>query len=95
MIGEGSYPIDTVVAKAVDETGEEHSFTMIQKWPIKNALFEGEKVKPTQMMDTGERIIDTQFPLMKGGTFCTPGPFGAGKTVFSTTFPNTLLWISS
>ncbi len=41
----------------------------------------GEKIKPTKMMDTGERIIDTQFPLIKGGTFCTPGPFGAGKTV--------------
>ena len=81
VIADGSYPIDTVVAKAVDESGKEHSFTMVQKWPIKNALIQGEKIKPTQMMDTGERIIDTQFPLMKGGTFCTPGPFGAGKTV--------------
>lgn len=81
VIAEGSYPIDTVVAKAVDETGEEHQFTMVQKWPVKNALMQGEKIKPTKMMDTGERIIDTQFPLMKGGTFCIPGPFGAGKTV--------------
>lgn len=81
VISEGSYNIDTVVAKAVDETGEEHQFTMVQKWPVKNALLQGEKIKPTKMMDTGERIIDTQFPLMKGGTFCTPGPFGAGKTV--------------
>lgn len=81
QIHTGSYTSDTVVAKAVDETGEEHSFTMIQKWPIKLPLFQGEKIKPTKMMDTGERIIDTQFPLMKGGTFCTPGPFGAGKTV--------------
>jgi V/A-type H+-transporting ATPase subunit A len=60
---------------------EELSYTMVQKWPIKNALFEGEKVKPEHMMATGLRIIDTQFPLMKGGTVCTPGPFGAGKTV--------------
>jgi V/A-type H+/Na+-transporting ATPase subunit A len=81
VIPQGSYTIDTVVAKAVDEAGEEHSFTMVQKWPVKNALIQGEKIKPTKMMDTGERIIDTQFPLMKGGTFCTPGPFGAGKTV--------------
>jgi V/A-type H+-transporting ATPase subunit A len=81
MIPSGSYNIDTVVAKAVDESGKEYSFTMVQKWPIKNALLEGEKIKPTKMMDTGERIIDTQFPLMKGGTFCIPGPFGAGKTV--------------
>ncbi len=81
VIPAGSYPIDTVVAKAVDEAGQEHEFTMVQKWPVKNALIQGEKIKPTKMMDTGERIIDTQFPLMKGGTFCTPGPFGAGKTV--------------
>ena len=77
----GSYPIDTVIAKAKDEKGREHEFTMVQKWPIKNALFQGEKIKPFEMMDTGSRIIDTQFPIMKGGTFCTPGPFGAGKTV--------------
>lgn len=81
VIPAGSYTIDTVVAKGVDKAGEEHQFTMVQKWPIKNAMLQGEKIKPTKMMDTGERIIDTQFPLMKGGTFCTPGPFGAGKTV--------------
>lgn len=77
----GSYTADTVVAKAVDESGKEHSFTMLQKWPVKIALQEGVKVKPTEMMTSGLRIIDTQFPVMKGGTFCSPGPFGAGKTV--------------
>ncbi len=81
VISPGSYTVDTVVAKAKDESGKEFEFTMVQKWPIKNSLHEGEKVKPTKMMDTGCRIIDTQFPLMKGGTFCSPGPFGAGKTV--------------
>jgi V/A-type H+-transporting ATPase subunit A len=81
VIKQGSYPVDTVVAKAVDAQGVEHSFTMVQKWPIKIPLFEGEKVNPTKILDTGLRIIDTQFPQMKGGTFCTPGPFGAGKTV--------------
>lgn len=77
----GTYQPDKVIAKVVDEEGREFPLTMIQKWPIKNALMEGEKVKPTKMMETGSRIIDTQFPIMKGGTFCTPGPFGAGKTV--------------
>lgn len=81
VISAGLYSVDTVVAKAMGEDGKEYAFTMVQKWPIKNSLFEGEKVKPTKMMDTGLRIIDTQFPLMKGGTFCSPGPFGAGKTV--------------
>lgn len=81
VIAPGSYTIDTVVAKATDPNGKEYAFTMVQKWPIKNALVEGERVKPTKMMDTGLRTIDTQFPIMKGGTFCSPGPFGAGKTV--------------
>ena len=80
-IAPGSYNVDTVVAKGKDEAGKEYEFTMVQRWPIKMPLRCGERVKPTQMMDTGERIIDTQFPIMKGGTFCTPGPFGAGKTV--------------
>lgn len=77
----GAYHIDTVIAKARDEAGQEHEFTMVQRWPIKSPLFHGERVKPSKMMDAGLRIIDTQFPLMKGGTFCSPGPFGAGKTV--------------
>ncbi|OJU81269.1 MAG: V-type ATP synthase subunit A [Chlamydia sp. 32-24] len=81
VIKPGSYNIDTVVAKAQDENGKEVSFTMVQKWPIKMPLVHGERVKPSKMMDTGMRIIDTQFPIVKGGTFCSPGPFGAGKTV--------------
>lgn len=81
VIAPGLYPVDTVVAKAQDETGKEYAFTMLQKWPIKKVLMEGEKVKPTAMMSTGSRPIDTQFPILKGGTFCSPGPFGAGKTV--------------
>ncbi len=81
VISPGAYNVDTVVARGKDEKGEERSFTMVQKWPIKMGLLEGERVKPTQMMDTGMRVLDTQVPIMKGGTFCTPGPFGAGKTV--------------
>lgn len=81
VIQPGAYAIDTVVARVVDDQGKEHAFTMSQKWPIKVPLFEGEKIKPSQMMSTGLRILDTQFPVLKGGTFCSPGPFGAGKTV--------------
>lgn len=77
----GAYPIDTVIAKGEDEKGRLVEFTMVQRWPVKNALIEGKKIGPTQMMDTGMRILDTQFPILKGGTFCSPGPFGAGKTV--------------
>lgn len=81
VVKSGAYPIDTVVAKGIDEEGNEHSFTMVQKWPIKSPLFAGEKIRVEEMMDTGLRILDTQFPVAKGGTFCAPGPFGAGKTV--------------
>lgn len=81
VIKPGSYTIETVVARGVDENGVEHHFSMLQKWPVKMPLFEGEKIKPTKMMDIGLRIIDTQFPVLKGGSFCAPGPFGAGKTV--------------
>lgn len=81
VIQPGSYTIDTVVAKGIDDKGVERSFTMVQKWPVKLPLVQGVKVKASSMMDTGLRILDTQFPVVKGGTFCTPGPFGAGKTV--------------
>ncbi|MFZ0566311.1 MAG: V-type ATP synthase subunit A [Chlamydiales bacterium] len=77
----GKYNVDTVIARGKNEAGQELSFTMVQKWPIKMGLMRGEKVKPSRMMDTGMRILDTQVPILKGGTFCTPGPFGAGKTV--------------
>ncbi|MBI3211742.1 MAG: V-type ATP synthase subunit A [Simkania negevensis] len=77
----GSYTVNSVVAKVKDEKGEEHKITMVQRWPVKSALIEGKKIKATEMMSTGLRVIDTQFPVLKGGTFCSPGPFGAGKTV--------------
>ena len=77
----GAYTVDTTVAEGEDGKGQKVSFSMIQRWPVKNALMEGKKVRPDRMMGTGLRILDTQFPVLKGGTFCSPGPFGAGKTV--------------
>ena len=77
----GSYTIEETIAKVVDESGKEHSISMMQRWPVKAPLIVGEKVRGKKMMDIGMRIIDTQFPVIKGGTFCSPGPFGAGKTV--------------
>ena len=78
----GSYSIRTVVAKAANEAGEEREITMVQSWPVRmpiNAY--REKLLPTEPMVTQVRSIDTFFPVAKGGTFCTPGPLGAGKTV--------------
>ncbi len=77
----GAYSIETVIAEGEDEKGHPVQFTMLQRWPVKSPLLEGKKLRPSRMMDTGLRILDTQFPVLKGGTFCSPGPFGAGKTV--------------
>ena len=81
VVSKGSYNVETPIAEVEDANGQKFQLTMMQKWPVKNALMEGRKVRPSRMMDTGLRIIDTQFPVLKGGTFCSPGPFGAGKTV--------------
>ncbi|KKL03598.1 hypothetical protein LCGC14_2624540, partial [marine sediment metagenome] len=81
VIKNGSYNIDTVIAKAKDENGKEHEITMVQRWPVKTPLIQGKRLSPSKMMTTGLRLLDTPFPVLKGGTFCTPGPFGAGKTV--------------
>ncbi len=76
-----AYTIDMPIATGEDEEGRVVQFTMVQRFPVKNALIQGKKVRPKRMLETGMRILDTQFPVLKGGTFCSPGPFGAGKTV--------------
>ncbi|NGX64120.1 MAG: V-type ATP synthase alpha chain, partial [Candidatus Anoxychlamydiales bacterium] len=81
VIKNGSYTIDTTVVKAKDDNGKEYDISMIQRWPIKTPLIEGKRQSPSQMMTTGMRLLDVPFPVLKGGSFCTPGPFGAGKTV--------------
>ena len=77
----GEYTIQTPIAKVKDREGKEIELSMMQKWPAKLPLVEGTRLLPEKILDTGLRIIDTQLPLLKGCTFCTPGPFGAGKTV--------------
>ena len=77
----GDYPITHCVAKVTDGT-QEREVTMVQTWPVKIPLTcYKEKLLPNEPLITQVRIIDTFFPVAKGGTFCTPGPFGAGKTV--------------
>jgi len=78
---EGDYKVDHEIAKIEDESGNIHSVTMIQRWPAKFALRFGERKLPVEQLVTAMRTIDGPFPVAKGGTFCTPGPFGAGKTV--------------
>ena len=55
--------------------------TMMQKWPVRQARPSAKRVPPTDPLITGQRVIDTLFPVAKGGTACVPGPFGSGKTV--------------
>jgi len=80
--GKGNYNIDTVLMKARNEHGEEREATMVQNWPVKRPITcYKEKLLPTDTLVTQTRIIDSFFPVARGGTFCIPGPFGAGKTV--------------
>lgn len=65
VISSGNYTVDTVVAKGRTSTGEELEFTMVQKWPIKQAFLEGEKVPSHEIMDVGLRVLDTQFRFLR------------------------------
>ncbi len=78
----GEFTVETVVAKLKNAHGETQDVTMVQTWPVKMPIkaYE-ERLRPSKPLTMQQRIIDTFFPVMQGGTFCTPGPFGAGKTV--------------
>jgi len=79
-IEEGDFTIVDTVAKVKD--GDKLSdLMMMQKWPVRKGRPYGRKLNPAQPMITGQRVIDTFFPVTKGGTACVPGPFGSGKTV--------------
>ena len=78
----GSYSVDHVVARLVDEQRREHDVAMAQRWPIKLPITAyAHRRRPREPMTTQIRIVDTFFPVARGGTYCIPGPFGAGKTV--------------
>ena len=77
----GKYKIEDEIA-VLEKDGETLSVNMIQRWPVRVPLgIYKERLLPTVPMVTKQRIIDTFFPVMLGGTYCIPGPFGAGKTV--------------
>ena len=78
----GQYNIDQTIAVLTDASGEDIEVNMYQKWPVKVAI-KGykEKPRPSRIMETGVRVIDTLNPIAEGGTGFIPGPFGCGKTV--------------
>ena len=77
----GSHVITDCIAVVRDGKGKEHELTMIQRWPVRIARPYEKKYVPSRPMNSGQRIIDTMFPIAKGGTAAVPGPFGSGKTV--------------
>jgi len=79
---EGDYDLTETIGIIKDVKGEERKVTMSFDWPVKIPITAyNEKKVPTEPMVTKVRIVDTFFPVCKGGTYCIPGPFGAGKTV--------------
>ena len=77
----GEHVVTDVVAVVRDAKGVDHELTMIQRWPVRIARPYAKKYVPSRPMNSGQRIIDTLFPIAKGGTAAVPGPFGSGKTV--------------
>lgn len=77
----GEFTIDETVAKIKDNKGQEKNITMLQKWPVRKGRPYAEKLPPDVPMVTGQRVIDTFFPIARGGVAAVPGPFGSGKTV--------------
>ncbi len=78
----GNYKITDTMAVLTDSEGNDHNVTMIQRWPVKQAITQyRSKPRPFRILETGVRVIDTFNPMAEGGTGFIPGPFGAGKTV--------------
>lgn len=80
-ISEGDYTVSDTVAVVTDKNGNDLSVTMLQKWPVRVGRPYKEKLTPSMPLVTGQRVIDTLFPIAKGGVASVPGPFGSGKTV--------------
>jgi len=79
-IREGEFSVTEMIAKVKTPTGVKE-IAMLQRWPVRKQRPVKEKFAPEEPLTTGQRVIDTLFPIAKGGTACIPGPFGAGKTV--------------
>ena len=80
-ITEGDYKITDMVAKVKTASGETKEVGLMQKWPVRKERPYKQKLSPDMPLITGQRIVDTLFPIAKGGVAAVPGPFGSGKTV--------------
>ena len=77
----GIYTIDEPIALVEDADGTRHEVTMLRKWPVRHPRPVARRLPPETPLTTGQRVVDTFFPIAMGGTACVPGPFGSGKTV--------------
>ncbi|MDI6800025.1 MAG: V-type ATP synthase subunit A [Actinomycetota bacterium] len=84
-ISSGSFVVEDTVA-TLEVGGKEMAITMLQRWPVRKGRPFKDKLPPTTPLITGQRVVDTFFPVAKGGTACVPGPFGSGKTVIQHQF---------
>ncbi len=80
-IQSGTYTVTDTVAVLETDQGKEKELTMMQKWPVRVGRPYAKKFAPVTPLQSGQRVIDTMFPVAKGGTAAVPGPFGSGKTV--------------
>ena len=80
-ISEGDYKVTDIVARIKKENGSLEEVALLQRWPVRRERPYKEKLSPDVPLTTGQRIIDTLFPIAKGGVAAVPGPFGSGKTV--------------
>lgn len=80
-IKEGEFTVEDIIAAVKTKNGDIKPVRMMQKWPVRKERPYKEKLSPDEPMVTGQRVIDTLFPIAKGGVAAIPGPFGSGKTV--------------
>ena len=80
-IKEGEFTVTEKIATVQTDEGEEYEVYLMHRWPVRKARHTKKKMPPHEILATGQRVIDTFFPVAKGGTACVPGPFGSGKTV--------------
>lgn len=80
-LSSGDFTVTQTIGKIEKEDGTIADITLMQKWPVRVPRPYSEKLPPSEPMITGQRVIDSLFPISKGGTACVPGPFGSGKTV--------------
>jgi len=78
---EGDFTVEQKIATVTSSDGHKHEIRMMHKWPVRQGRTVKQRLVPNSILPTGQRVIDTFFPIAKGGTACVPGPFGSGKTV--------------